>query len=401
MIEISDKTECCGCGGCFQKCPVHCISMQADEEGFLYPIADKDRCINCKACERTCPIINKKEQKSLGEIYGLANTDQSIRMESASGGSFSLLASYVFSQNGIVYGAAYDSDMHVNIIGIEDIRLLPELIGSKYVQSNTNSVFKEVKGHLNNGRTVLYSGTPCQTAGLVNFLGKSYGNLITFDFACHGVPSPKVFNKYIDSLERKYGEKIVDYKFRTKEHGYDEKSCDYARIEFEDGKRIYACESGKEEMFMTKAFFSEISSRPSCSKCAFKGLEHVTDFTAFDCWHTKQLCPELNDNKGVTSLIIHTAKGKDIFEAIKGNASFIRLDLKQAVYLDGISLVHSIPQNPKRIDFFRDLDKKDIGSLYSEYLEDKGLKKVKALIKKILNKVGILTLLRNLKYKTR
>lgn len=401
MIEISDKKDCCGCGGCFQRCPVHCIDMQADDEGFLYPYVDKEKCISCKACEKTCPIINKKEHESLGKIYGLANKDQQIRMESASGGSFSLFANYVFSLNGIVYGAAYDSDMRVNIIGVEDRRLLPKLIGSKYVQSNTCNVFKEVKAHLKTGRIVLYSGTPCQIAGLVNFLGKKYENLITFDFACHGVPSPKVFNKYITSLEGKYGKKIIDYKFRTKNHGYDEKSCDYARIEFEDGNKIYACEAGKDELFMTKAFFSEISSRPSCSKCVFKGLNHVSDFTAFDCWHTKQLCPELNDNKGVTSLIINTIEGKNLFETVKKNASFIELDLKKAIYLDGISLIYSIPQNQKRTSFFNNLDTKDIGSLYDLYLKNKGLKKVKSIIKTLLNGIGILTLLRDLKYKNK
>lgn len=401
MIEIIDKKDCCGCGGCFQKCPVHCITMQADKEGFLYPKVDKSRCIDCKACERTCPILNKKEQKSMGKIYGLANKDFVIRKNSASGGSFSLLAYYVLAHDGIVYGAAYDSDMRVNIVGIENITQLPKVIGSKYVQSNTGTVFEEVKAHLRKGRLVLYSGTPCQIGGLINFLGKKFENLITFDFACHGVPSPKVFKKYIESMEKKYNKKIIDYKFRTKEHGYDEKSCDYARIDFEDGKKIYACETGIEEMFMTKAFFSEISSRPSCAKCVFKGLSHISDFTAFDCWHTKQLCPDLNDNKGVTSLIINTEKGNILFEKVKGNSFFRELNLQKAIYLDGISLLHSIDQNLNREKFFIDLDKKDIGNLYNLYIKEKGFKIVKNKIKKVLSAIGILTFLRDLKYKVK
>lgn len=399
MIDIKDKKDCCGCGACYQACPKNCITMEADKEGFLYPKVQLDLCINCKICEKTCPILNLKAQESIKEGVCLINNDTDVRLNSASGGSFSILAQYVIERKGNVYGAAYDQSMNVIIKRIDKLTSIYELLGSKYVQSDTQNIYKEVETDLRNNLLVLYSGTPCQINGLINFLKKDYKNLITFDFACHGVPSPKVFKKYITTLETKYKKKIIDYKFRTKIHGYNEKTCDYAMIKFQDGKEIYACEAGIEEMFMTKAFFSEISSRPSCSKCAFKGINHIADFTAFDCWHVKDICPKLNDDKGVTSLIINTNKGKTIFEQIKTNTTFVKIDLNKAISLDGISLIYSIPANPQRNNFFNDIENKNIETLYHLYIKERGRRKIKKFIKKILDKFGLSTYLRNLKYK--
>lgn len=212
---------CCGCSACFQICPQKCITMEPDEEGFLYPHFHKENCTNCNLCTTICPILRKqdlyKNSNRTPKAIGGWHKNEEIRHNSSSGGAFSLFAIHILNQGGIVYGAALDEKLQTKHIGIESIEELNKLRGSKYVQSNINGVYTEIRKNLQQGRPVLFTGTPCQAAGLNSFLSKDYDNLYIMDFICHGVPSPKVFQDYVKYLSDKYKNIVTDFKFRMKD----------------------------------------------------------------------------------------------------------------------------------------------------------------------------------------
>ena len=197
MIEIIDKKNCCGCSACAQICPRKCILMQEDDEGFLYPKVDKKSCIDCHLCERVCPVLNQSKPKKPLKVYASINKDENIRLCSSSGGIFTALAEKVIAEGGVVFGARFDDKWEVVHDYVETKEDLSKFRGSKYVQSRIENCYKEAEVFLKAGRIVLFSGTPCQIAGLILFLKKSYNNLLTVDFVCHGVPSPGVWRRYL------------------------------------------------------------------------------------------------------------------------------------------------------------------------------------------------------------
>lgn len=224
---LNDKRECCGCSACSQVCPKECIDMLEDREGFLYPEIDSNKCIECDKCRKICPVVNADEgkEKNIRDTvypvaYGGWNLDNDIRLESSSGGAFSVMAEKILEQKGRVYGCALDNHMKAVHIGVDTKKQLYKLRGSKYVQSEMGNIYREIKSVLETGRKIMFVGTPCQVAGLNSYLGKYYENLIKVDFICHGVPSPKVFKSYIKHLEKGKGGKIITFKFRNKDHGW-------------------------------------------------------------------------------------------------------------------------------------------------------------------------------------
>lgn len=195
MIDIGKK--CCGCNSCAQSCPKQCISMSEDNEGFLYPSVDTNLCVECHLCEKVCPVLNISSGQYPISCYAAKSPDEQIRKESSSGGIFSLLAQKIIENDGVVFGAAFNKKWEVVHCYTETLEGLNSLRGSKYVQSKIGNAYEQVKTFLKNGRLVLFSGTPCQIAGLKTFLRKDYENLITLDFVCHGVPSPGVLRWYL------------------------------------------------------------------------------------------------------------------------------------------------------------------------------------------------------------
>lgn len=400
MLYVKDKKDCCGCAACQSVCPKHCIIMKQDEEGFLYPEVDASLCVDCKLCEKVCPVQNPLTSSASTKAYAVVTKNKEALKNSASGGFFLPLAEYVIDLGGVVFGAAYDGCMRVVHSYVETKEALPKFSGSKYVQSIIGGTFSQVRAFLKQGRLVLFSGTPCQIQGLYKFLGETeVTNLITLDFVCHGVPSPKVFEKYINYISSTYSSKVINFKFRTKKYGYNSYSYSYSYSQLSDGRDVWADEENKYAQFMFKSYFAEITSRPSCSKCAFKTPNHVSDFTVFDCWHWKRLCPTLNGEMGVTSMIVNSEKGVMIFDAVKEQYYYEQIDLNAAIKLDGISLLYSIPQNPKRERFFSALDVRTIPQLYDEFLEPNLREKIKVLIKNILSGLHILPFVRNVKYR--
>ena len=193
MIEITEKYLCCGCAACVQRCPKQCIILHEDHEGFLYPKVDTDNCIDCALCEKVCPILNEGSNRKPLKVYAAINKDEKIRLESSSGGIFTLLAEQTIGEDGVVFGARFDENWQVRLDYTETIEGIAVFRGSKYVQARTENTYQQAEFFLREGRKVLFAGTPCQIAGLKKFLRKEYDNLLAVDFVCHGVPSPKVW----------------------------------------------------------------------------------------------------------------------------------------------------------------------------------------------------------------
>ncbi|MCD7894895.1 MAG: Coenzyme F420 hydrogenase/dehydrogenase, beta subunit C-terminal domain [Erysipelotrichaceae bacterium] len=243
--------------------------------------------------------------------YAALNLNDDIRNKSSSGGIFYEIAKYVVLNDGVVYGARYDDHWLVVHDHTENIKDISSFLGSKYVQSNMNNQYEKIKIDLMSGRLVLFSGTPCQIRGLQCFLGKEYENLITVDFICHGVPSPKVWEKYINELSN--GHNITKINFRDKSKGWQHFSL---RIDFSDGN--YYSKTQQEDLYM-RGFLQDIYLRPSCYQCRFKGIERKSDLTLADYWGINNIYPELYDDKGTSLIFIHSKKGKNIFLKISNS----------------------------------------------------------------------------------
>lgn len=395
MIEILKKMECCGCEACAQICPKQCINMKQDNEGFFYPEVDKNKCVNCNKCNKVCPIKNPSKRNNILKAYATQIIDEKIRMASSSGGAFSNIAEYIFRRKGIVFGAIFDKDLNVIHSQAKNMEELNLMRGSKYVQSRILDTYKEAEKYLKEDKYVCYSGTPCQIEGLVSYLGKTYEKLITIDLVCHGVPSPKVWRKYIDTLEKNNNSKVTFYNFRSKKTGFHNFGTE---IKFENGEEFYSCDSSDKKDFMHLAFFQEICSRPSCHDCKFKTKERISDFTIFDCWSVEKFSTTMEDDKGTSMIFLHTDKALKIFNEIKDKLNYCVADIQKVIELDGVNVIYSMKPNPKRREFFESLDNMTIEELQEEYLKEKKNLIIIKQLKIILKKLGIFELVKKWLY---
>lgn len=313
MIDILNKKDCCGCSACVQKCPKQCISLKEDNEGFLYPQVNQQECISCGICKKVCPIINPNEKRTPLQIYAAINKNEEIRRQSSSGGIFTLLSEEILKEGGVVFGARFDENWEVKHDYTENVKGLVNFRGSKYVQSRIEDNYKKVETFLKQGRKVLFSGTPCQIAGLKRFLSKEYDNLLTVDFICHGVPSPKVWRLYLYETYRKIIKRggkhtassilsnsegksqIEDICFRNKDLGWKRYSF-FLKLKLTDikGKRNTAelFEPYSENIFM-KGFLSDLYLRPSCYQCTARSGKSGSDITIADFGIFNKLCLNL------------------------------------------------------------------------------------------------------------
>lgn len=346
MIQIIDKKGCSGCSACANICPKNCIKMERDEMGFVYPKVDADVCINCGRCETVCPILTPAKENSPLSVKGAKNRDESVRRTSSSGGTFFELAKDIISRGGIVYGCALDSELVARHIGVETAEDISNLKGSKYVQSDVGETYREVKRHLMDGRAVLYSGTPCQIAGLKNYLGKDYDNLLLVDVLCHGVPSPGVFEDYLAYLGEKFGAKPVSVNFRNKEKSWKRL---YFEVKFDNGKRYFTFCGYDRYMSM---FLNNISLRPSCYDCRFTTVNRQGDITLGDFWGIGRKYPERDDDKGISLLILNSEKGEKAYGEISDKFDTFESDIETAKNPQH-TMSASTPKNPKHEEFYR------------------------------------------------
>lgn len=353
MIEIRDKYYCTGCNACNEICPKQCITMIEDNEGFLYPNVNKNFCINCHICEKICPVLNLQQHNdnSAGiKVYGSYAKDEETRMRSSSGGIFPIIAKLILESGGKVYGAAFTEDCKLRHISITDMGDLYKLCGSKYLQSDVVGTFQNVKNDLNDGKIILYTGTACQIAGLKKYLGIEYDNLYTIDVLCHGVPSPKLFEKYKNYLIKEYlvdNEQIKNITFRSKEIGWENptvKVGSYSKTRWND---LYYC-----------LFLSNICLRPSCYSCKFKTFRRISDLTIGDFWGVQKILPNLSDHKGTSVVCVNSNKGEYLFDKVKEQLVVERTELDLAIPVTADSRI-SVKPHKNRKKFFRNLDNKD------------------------------------------
>ena len=367
MIQIENKQLCVGCNACTQICPKRCITMIEDVEGFLYPEVDVVHCIDCGRCEQVCPVINQEDTRVPQAVYAAKNTNETIRKESSSGGVFTLLAEQVIDQGGVVFGAGFNSNWEVVHSYTETLIGLQHFRGSKYVQSVVGESFKQVAQFLKKERKVLFSGTPCQVAGLKQYLGKkSNSNLFTVDFICHGVPSPKVFRLYLDEfvyqkeIDRekialfplfKKGS-IKDIQFRNKTFGWKNYSfvLSLADNVAAAKTKVLLAELSSKNTFM-RGFLKDLYLRPSCHACPSKCFKSGSDITIGDFWGIENHYPAFDDDKGCSLVLIHSMQGVVCYSAIE--KSNVSMQVEYATALAGNpSMVHSSKEHPMRTQFF-------------------------------------------------
>ena len=347
MIDIKDKSMCCGCGACAQICPTSSIDMAEDEEGFLYPRVNLSKCIHCSKCETTCPVLNPDiEPDLMKDCYVCYSTDDDIRVNSSSGGVFSLLALQVLDEGGAVYGAAFDGDYSVHHIRIDQRGQLSKIQKSKYLQSRTEDIFVQVKADLQQGKKVLYSGTACQIAGLKHFLGRDFENLITVDVLCHGAPSPKIWKMYLQYALGEKVKSIHSINFRDKKWGWKDFSLE---ILYDSNRSLL--EQHRSNTYMD-LFLSDLILRPSCYHCKFKSLDRCSDLTLGDAWGIDKTLPEMDDDKGTSILLIHTDKGR---EYVNGFADRMKMEsaLIDSILPPDSDSRKSVTAHPRRARFFQ------------------------------------------------
>lgn len=310
MLILNDKKECYGCTACMAVCPKQCISMKEDAEGFLYPQINASLCIDCQLCNQVCPTRNKKNGSKPIATYAVKNKDSVTHLASSSGGIFTSLAQYVLQQGGVIYGAAYDNQGEVRHISVETNENLARLRGSKYVQSQIGNCYLEVKKQLKEGRQVLFSGTPCQVAGLRNFLRKDYCNLLTVDLVCNSVPSPRIWRDYLKYINPK-GLPLGFINMRDKKTSWRKSRI----IVKADNGNVLLDERGSYNLYI-RGFKSRNYTRPSCFACKAKNGQSGSDLTLGDFWGIKHVLPQAIDSKGVGLLLIRTERGAEVFRNI-------------------------------------------------------------------------------------
>lgn len=309
MIKITDKSSCCGCEACRNVCPRQCITMQEDREGFVYPEVDATACVDCGLCETVCPVLHPAQRRLPVEVYAARNRDESVRLASSSGGVFTRLAEWILDRGGVVFGARFNEKWEVVHDYAETREALARFRGSKYVQSRIGDTYRQAERFLKEGRMVLFTGTSCQIAGLKRFLRREYENLLAVDVICHGVPSPKVWRRYLNDLTEGAPESISSVSFRDKQAGWRNFSlkveCEYKSYQA----------NFKFDLFYN-LFLENLILRLSCHSCPSKGGRSSSDMTLGDFWGIEQVDPAFDDDRGCSVVLVYNSAWRPILEGI-------------------------------------------------------------------------------------
>lgn len=347
LLNRKEKSLCCGCSACLNICPTNSIFFAADNEGFCYPEIDLNTCIKCGRCENVCPMTKNYHKQDKIRVFSAWNNDNNVRDNCASGGIFFTLAKKVISNSGAVIGASFtDDNRKVNHILAENQTDLLKLRKSKYLQSDLKNIFKNIKELLSQGKTVLFSGVSCQIAGLVSFLGEKPDNLILCELFCYGVPSPLVYNSYLNYIEKKYNSKIKSVDFKDKRYGWDYyTTC----ITLENNKKICKFGGDSYRYFMGKGY----SLRPSCLNCAFGFPNTLADMILGDFYAYNQFFYDMPPKNGVSCVII---KGEQMYDLLKSLSTELCLaEIDAQKFLDIEKPKQRNFNSNKRNEFFEKL----------------------------------------------
>lgn len=381
MIDIKDKADCCGCTACASVCAHDAITMKLDVMGFLYPVVEKSKCVDCGQCDKVCAfndaydtILNLPKP----DAYAARHKDMREVETSRSGAAFIAISDYILEKGGVVYGAGYTDHFRVVHKRATTKEERDEFKGSKYVQSDLNTVFRQVKNDLKDRLTVLFSGTPCQTAGLNSYIGtKLREHLVLVDIVCHGVPGPNLWRDYLAYLEKKQGDKICWVNFRDKQKfGW---AAHYETFSFKNGG----------EKSFKYSFYLNIKFRQSCSKCYYANTKRPSDITIADYWGWERTAPNINkDDKGVSLILVNTEKGREIFDVVKDRMTVIPAKLENCMQPN---LQHPSVFPPQWRTFERDYERKGFEYVMKKYGEDNLQYKVRKFLCRVKRKIKRIT----------
>jgi coenzyme F420-reducing hydrogenase beta subunit len=361
ILLYEKKEECCCCTACMSICPKQAITMIPDEEGFLYPSINQELCIECDLCKQVCPFSgNYRTSGNYDQplVYAAKHKDDNVRMNSSSGGMFTAISDYILDIGGIIYGAAFDENFVVRHQKAEAVEERNKFRGSKYVQSNLVGVFEDIKTELKEQRTVLFTGTPCQNAGLRSYLNRNYENLYLCDIVCHGTPSPLLWKEHISFLEKKGNSKVVQYYFRYKRGGWR-------------GYNVYTLFNNSKSKFNTpdvltyaNIFRSDLALRPACHNCKFCNFSRPSDITIGDFWGIEKSMPDFEDNIGTSLVLVNSSKGLNLFHKISKNIYYRESNTKDCLQRN---LYKPSQPSPLRDKFWQDYKGKGFEYVIKKY----------------------------------
>lgn len=378
------KEKCYGCTACANSCKKNAIKMIPDEEGFLYPQIDDLLCTECGLCSEICPLQTEftgSPNNFTTNAYAVRNKNRVVLEQSTSGGAFTAISDYILMNSGVIFGVAFNEHFKVVHTRAETFTERDTLRGVKYVQSDLKTTFKDIKSKLIDKTPILFVGTPCQVDGLKTFLKDSItDNLLTVDIICHGVPSPLIWEKYVDFVQDKF-DKIQEYSFRYKPLGWRGSNV---HIKFKNGKILENTPLCKT---YSNLYFKGFITRPSCDSCKYTNLNRVGDITIGDFWGIEKCSPTLDDNNGVSFVLVNTKKGEGIFDKIKEYICYEKCDINNCIQPN---LKEPTKPSPLRKQFWQDYHNKGFSYCIKKFTDYGLTYKITALLKRINNKIVIL-----------
>ncbi len=370
---ICEKQNCTGCMACKQICPHNAIEIIMDNNGFEYPVRTEE-CVQCGLCTKICPSLSDtlNEEKFSQIVFACRSKNKDVILKSASGGAFTTIVQAYCDNNYAIFGVEYDETCSPHHSYVLDKKLIDKYRKSKYVQSSVGNSYKDAKKMLEEGRKVLFTGTPCQIAGLKNFLNKEYDNLLTVDIVCHGVPNKQTLKKYLQYMEDKYKSKVKAISFREKIYKNKEWDSKCIKIEFENNKTII--ENIRKNLFL-RGFHSQLFYRESCYNCKYANPKRISDITIADCWGIGHIYPDWNVHEGVSMVVINSEKGQKLLPTFEKECECLKLDIEFAKK-ENARFREPTKMNPKREFFFSNIDNMRFDKLINKCVPQKRMRHI-------------------------